>query len=70
VDYLKANHEVSVMTARKEEVKKKRIAVAEASLTSALSIFTNLPESNQNTVKIINTYLLRSDLCNIKEAFP
>ncbi len=46
VEYLKARHEVAVMRGRREEVKKKRVAAAESSISTALSIFTNLPESN------------------------
>lgn len=46
VEYLKGRQEIAVMGGRREEVRKKRIAVAESSLARALSIFTNLPESS------------------------
>jgi hypothetical protein len=49
-----------------EEITKKRVAVSEASLETALTIFTNLPESTENTLRIINTYLIRSDLAILR----
>lgn len=70
VEYLKANFEITLMSKNKEEVKKKRVGTAEASITSALAIFTNLPESNTNTIKIINSYILKANLADIKEAYP
>lgn len=35
-----------------------------------MNLFTNLPESTENTIKIINTHLLKSDLAILKEAYP
>jgi tetratricopeptide (TPR) repeat protein len=70
LEYLRGHLEVQVMGSQRDEIKKKRIALAEGSLTTALAIFTNLPESNGNTVKIINTYLARADLASLKEDYP
>ena len=58
------------MRINRDEIKKKRIALAETSLSSALTIFSNLPESNSNTVKIVNSYIARGDLGTLKEDFP
>lgn len=70
MEYLKANFEITIMNKNKEEIKKKRVGTAEAAITSALAIFTNLPESNTNTIKIINAYILKSNLADIKEEYP
>lgn len=58
------------MNNNSQEIKKKRVGTAEAAITSALAIFTNLPESNTNIIKIINAYILKSSIADIKEAYP
>jgi len=70
LEHLRGYLEIQVMSNQREEIKKKRIAVAETSLSSALTIFTNLPESNSNTVKIVNTYIARGELGALKEDYP
>jgi hypothetical protein len=57
------------MASHREEIKKKRISLAEASLATVLSICTNLPESNGNTVRIINAYVVKADLLDLKEDY-
>jgi hypothetical protein len=53
-----------------QEIKKKRLALAEVSLNNALSIFTNLPESPSNTATIVQCHLARADLAELKEDYP
>lgn len=49
------------------QVKPKFISITEECLNNALNIFTNLPESSVNTMRIVNTYLLQSKLLLLKE---
>lgn len=54
------------MITNRQEIKKKRLALAEVSLSNALSIFTNLPESPSNTATIVHSYLARAELAELK----
>lgn len=59
-----------MMFSNRSDVKPIRLTVAEGSLTSALNILTNLPESNSNIIAIVHAYLAKADFYILKEDYP
>lgn len=69
LEHLRAFYFMELMKEDRSEINMRTVGSAEVSIDDARNLLAELPESAQNTVKLIEIHLLHSQLFNLREEY-